>query len=168
MESNQEESNQGRYPVSTSGLHILIDTCKHACTYTKRKIQCAFPYLNKFYLTWRENCICDVVTWFVCVCVYMYTCARRNQKTTSCVIPWALLSLWSLSVWDLQSRPGWLAIKPQGTTCLCFPVLNYKNVPLCLDFFLIWVLEFTLRSSCLQSQHFTDWVLFPAPGNTFF
>lgn len=65
----------------------------------------------------------------------MYTCARRNQKTTSCIIPWALLSLQSLSVWDLQSRPGWLAIKPQGTTCLCFPVLNYKNVPLCPDFF---------------------------------
>lgn len=168
---NKEDSNQGRYPRSTSGLHLLMDTCKHACTYAKGKIHCVLPYLNRFYLTWSENCICDVVTWFVCVCVYMYACARRNQKTTSCIIPWALLSLQSLSGWDLQSRPGWSAGKPQGTTCLCFPVLSYKNVPLCLDFLKceFWSSHIGLpayKASALlvafpSQPH--DWVLFPAP-----
>lgn len=47
-----------------------------------------------------------------CVGVYLYVCTRKDQRSTSSVIP----QLWYTLVWD---RLGWLVIKPQGLGCLC-------------------------------------------------
>lgn len=68
--------------------------------------------------------------------------------------------------WHLPSRLRQLASKPQGPTCL--PPQHWcENMPPHLAH-CTWVWGIEFRCSCLQSKHFTNWIIFSATFNLLF
>lgn len=103
-----------------------------------------------------------------CCCVEMHRRVNACGAQSTTVAVFFNLSSWfpkhgCHSTWSSLILLGWLA--SESLRVHEFPPISDGNIDMChrvLCSFLIWVLMTELGSSCLQSEHCTDWAISPA------
>lgn len=111
---------------------------------------------NSFFCMWISS-FPSHLCWMVDGCGYVYSClglqyCQLVYRNVFMLVPlyfYCYVSVIHLEVW--HGNPSSIVL----FACL-------ESLPL-LDFFLMWILGFKLRSSCLSGKHISGWAFSPSP-----
>lgn len=109
---------------------------------------------------WRSVCVCAYVVCAMSLCLSLCVCWQRLMlglllDYTSYF--WDRISYWL--IWSLLFWLDQLASEPQGSACLCFPLLPEDSSFLC-----VWMLEIWTQVSFLRSKFFNNWAISTSPS----